>query len=82
MCIIHGCFDHFHHIFPPLGKMRAHRDLHRARLDKIPEIWRQFTSSITLQEIEPLDLVLPMDGYESAKQLLVQASLLMRLFYK
>ncbi len=26
MCIIHGCFDHFHRIFPPLAKMRAHRD--------------------------------------------------------
>lgn len=56
MSCIHGCFAHFTAVLPQLAKVRAHRDFHQVRLKKIPKLWMSLTSSLGLQNMEPINL--------------------------
>ena len=41
---------------PRLGKVKAHRDYHQARIQSIPAIWKPLTSSLQVQDMEPVNL--------------------------
>ena len=48
------CILKFFSHFSSVIQVRAHRDFHHARLQSIPALWKSFTTSTGLTDIEPL----------------------------